>query len=302
MPTGFFNQPHPFELSLSRRLKRAFLVGLFIALFLGIFQPFGLSNLNGIWPLAIGYGLVTFLAMALIDVVLIARKIDAERWDLGKELLASAINILLIGAMNAVYSAFMGIAAFSWMNVVNFTIYTFLIGIFPVSAIVLINFQRKKAHNIQTSGEINAELIGKEGRTSDQDAKTSIILQGENKDERSEFPADALCYLKAADNYVEVHHRKNAQPDRLLMRGALRSFEEQLADRPQFMRCHKSFIVNLDLVLRVSGNAQGLKLHLDDDGEVPVSRSLNAEVQQRLSVRPGTISRSPRELPVRPKA
>lgn len=301
-PTNFFAQPHPFDLSLLRRLKRAAIVGLFITLFLGIFQPFGLSTLSNIWPLVIGYGMVTFLAMAFIDLVLIAMKIDPERWTLGKELIASACNILLIGMMNAVYSAFVGIAAFNFVNVLNFTIYTFLIGVFPVSAIVLINFQRKKTQNVQTSGAINATLIETKIASGDREPNALIILEGENKGERSEFFASDLLYLKAADNYVEVHYSRNARPDRIVIRGALRAFENQLASWPQFMRCHKSYIVNLALVKRVSGNAQGLKLQLMDDVEVPVSRSLNGEVQERLSDRPGTSSRSPRELPVRPKA
>ena len=59
--------------------------------------------------------------------------------------------------------------------------------------------------------------------------------------------------------------------------------EKQLSDLPQFFRCHRTYLVNLDRVGHVSGNAQGYKLHLEGiDNLVPVSRSLNEEINLRL--------------------
>jgi DNA-binding LytR/AlgR family response regulator len=48
------------------------------------------------------------------------------------------------------------------------------------------------------------------------------------------------------------------------------------------LRC--AYIVNLDQVLQLSGNAQGLRLHLKGiDTTIPVSRTLNNEIRARLN-------------------
>ena len=49
------------------------------------------------------------------------------------------------------------------------------------------------------------------------------------------------------------------------------------------IRCHRSFVVNLDHVIEVGGNAQGLKLHLNMlEDYIPVSRKYIPVVQQNM--------------------
>jgi hypothetical protein len=300
MSTSFLAQPHPYERSLIRRLKRAFAVGLFITLFLGIFKPFGLSEAPMVWSWAAGYGLVTFLAMSAIDIFLVARRIDPEKWTLGHELFYSALNILLIGILNALFSIWSGIAPWSWVTFLSFTLYTVAIGIFPVTAIVLIRFQGQRTHYAKEAEVIERELTDAPARK-DEPVGKQIVLSGENQNERFEIDAWRLFYLKASDNYVEAFHGIDGT-DRKVLRGSLRSFEDQLKDHPQFYRCHKSYVVNMDLVERVSGNAQGLRLHLKGGvAEVPVSRSLTNQMRERLSVHPGGVSHSPLAVPADPK-
>ncbi len=300
MSTNFLDQPHPYERSLIRRLKRAFVVGLFIMLFLGIFKPFGLSEIPVVWSWAAGYGMVTFLAMSAVDIFLVSRRTDLEKWTLGNELFFSALNILLIGILNALFSIWLGIAPWDWTTFLSFTLYTVAIGIFPVTAIVLIKFQGERTHYAK-----EAEMIGKELAEApprkDELAGQRIFLIGENQNERLEIDADRLFYVKASDNYVEAFHGIGGT-DRKVLRGSLRSFEDQLKDHPQFHRCHKSYVVNMDLVERVSGNAQGLRLHLKGgSAEVPVSRSLTTRIREHLAVHPGGPSRLPQAFPGGPK-
>lgn len=56
-----------------------------------------------------------------------------------------------------------------------------------------------------------------------------------------------------------------------------------LARYPALYRCHRSYLVNLIYVEKVSGNALGLKLHLKGyPGEIPVSRSLNHQIEEKI--------------------
>ena len=63
----FLRQPCPLNLETRQDMAGAFLTGLFVFLFLSVFQPFGLSGneprLKSI--LMAGYGLVSFLVIAL---------------------------------------------------------------------------------------------------------------------------------------------------------------------------------------------------------------------------------------------
>ena len=56
-------------------------------------------------------------------------------------------------------------------------------------------------------------------------------------------------------------------------RVTLSSFEIQLKEVSSLVRCHRSYMVNLNKVKNISGNAQGLKLELINHSEIiPVSR------------------------------
>ncbi len=68
-----------------------------------------------------------------------------------------------------------------------------------------------------------------------------------------------------------------------LVRSTLKRAEEILITHPNFFKCHRAFIVNLDKVVHVEGNAQGYKIKLDGYDElIPVSRNLNGEFSDKL--------------------
>ncbi|MDQ3276691.1 MAG: LytTR family transcriptional regulator, partial [Bacteroidota bacterium] len=110
-----------------------------------------------------------------------------------------------------------------------------------------------------------------------------IRLRGDNQKEELLLAPDDLFFLSSADNYVQVVYRQSGKPTAMLLRSTLKKMEEQLAAYPAFFRCHRMYLVNLQLVTSVSGNAQGLRLHLAGVEEViPVSRSLTETVKEKL--------------------
>jgi len=112
------------------------------------------------------------------------------------------------------------------------------------------------------------------------DQLNSIILKGENQNEELNLKSTELKYIGSANNYVEV----NFNNEKKLLRSTLKKMETQLNEHSQFYRCHKKFIVNLNQVEKISGNAQGYKLHLkESDILIPVSRSLNEEISKKFA-------------------
>jgi DNA-binding LytR/AlgR family response regulator len=69
-----------------------------------------------------------------------------------------------------------------------------------------------------------------------------------------------------------------------LIRNTLVNAESMMrAFFPPLIRCHRSYIVNLDQIKNVDGNAQGLVITLKPCSEkVPVSRKYIDELKQRL--------------------
>ena len=58
---------------------------------------------------------------------------------------------------------------------------------------------------------------------------------------------------------------------------------EQMIDEAQFMRIHKSHIVNLNNITRYI-RGEGGWVEIKDKAEVPVSRRLKNELLQRLAI------------------
>lgn len=285
--------------------KRSLLFGAFVCLFLALFRPFGLDGIGErIWPIALGYGAVCSAIMLVMNTLVPLgwpSFFDEERWTVGREIGWSLLNVLLIGAGNALYSVGVGFVDPSWNALLWFELYTLLIGLFPVTVVVLSNEARLSRHYREGSKRVNAGIEGSaptvvvprnEEPTHPPDLPlkadqaATITLPSENGREDLTLSPDDLLFLRSAGNYVEVHHLHQGRPVRPVMRASLKRLEEALSPWPRFLRCHKSHVVNLHQVVRVSGNAQGYRLHLREDVDaVPVSRQLNDRLEELLAGR-----------------
>ena len=78
-------------------------------------------------------------------------------------------------------------------------------------------------------------------------------------DERGELKLSAkpetVYFLEAADNYVQIHYMNAGKLQSLMIRNSLKNIEWRFRDT-RLIRCHRSFIVNLErvrLMRRVEG-------------------------------------------------
>ncbi len=279
--------------------RNALAFGVFIFLFLWLFQPFGLSTYPGaIWKVAMGYGATcTAMMMVLNGFVPLAmpRFFSEAKWTVGRQIGWVLVNVALIGFANLFYSVAISFAQINLSMLLRFEGYTLLIGLFPVTAGVLWTEARLSRRYRNDSEQVNAGMHSiaapVEAPVSETPAATVptsvITIPSENGREDLSLPASELLFIHSAGNYLEVYQAKRAQVERHVMRGSLKRTEEALFGYPQLLRCHKSHLVNLDRVSRVSGNAQGFQLHLDHGTEVvPVSRQLNDRIGELLAVRP----------------
>src|SRR5215471_9595112 len=84
----------------------------------------------------------------------------------------------------------------------------------------------------------------------------------------------------------KIIHLDKGTTQQKVIRNSLKNLEDQLSKYPGIYRCHRTCLVNLQKVIHASGNAQGIKLHLNGTNElIPVSRSLTQEIKQKIAVR-----------------
>lgn len=288
--THFLKRPYYFEENLKRRVFFATLVAVFIFLFLYIFQPFQLSMYpDNKFLLVLGYGVVTLVVDMLFQVFLpfaIPTWFQAEKWTTGKEIALTLSMILCIGLGNLLYSNWIGVTSLSLPNLLLFEGYTLAVAIFPISFLVLGRERKKTTQHQALSHELSQRLSKQENHIEEAPKEIAeISITASNGNIALTLHPDQINYLKSESNYVEIYFAAATKSEKTLIRNTLKAMEAQLVDK-QFFRCHKSYIVNLNKIERISGNAQGLKLHLKDSDKIlPVSRKNNEVLKARFKYR-----------------
>jgi DNA-binding LytR/AlgR family response regulator len=287
----FLRQPYPRTEAPRRALIGAVLIGAFVGLFLLLFQPFRLDD----WETpnktgkVLGFGFVTFLVLVFDSVLLpglFPRFFAEKNWTVGREMLLILSHILLISFGNVAYLNWVQdstLSLESWLWMLSATL---LIGIFPTVGVVLVNYivqLRRYAGRAQVlSARLPPINVPDRAEQPNEPMPTYLALMAENeKDSLTLDPAKWLA-IESSDNYCTVYFWKNGTLAKELMRSSLSRLDGQLkAQLPPAatnvpVRCHRSYVVNMGAVERVSGNAQGYKLHLAA-GQliIPVARKYN---------------------------
>jgi len=265
-------------------------IALFVAIFLWFFEPFGIHQYKGNKAILAGaFGLVT-LSMStvyhLLSYYLVGIRQDHPSWKFWKWILFTMGLILCIAIgnfllVNAIYD-WSGLTTTIFMR---FVVYTLAIGIFPVAISGWSSMLRNTRKFIHTADSTTKALNNRQKQHAPVTKKDVVAINNIGK-AAIDLPAHSVCYLQAMENYVAIHHfNTDGKVDRLLIRHTLQAMLENLPSNI-FLRCHRSFIVNLGKVTRVDGNAQGLMLRLDglpDHEYVPVSRKYIPLIRKALA-------------------
>lgn len=267
------------------RFWQALIFGTFVFLFLWFFEPFGLNQLSSdLLPLSLGFGAVTFGVMLLFNVLLpiiLPRWFSAEHWTVGKQVFWTVFNLSLIGLGNVLFFAWWRQAPLNWSFVLWFQGATWGVGAFPVLSIVLLRERRLRRRYERASADFKAPA------KYSQPSADSLSFPSENKKEALSLAATDFRFARSADNYLEVHYLDGATEKMTLLRNSLKKLSAHFETRTGLFRCHKSYLVNLEAVVKITGNAQGYRLHFSDHSQsVPVSRQHNDFIKKHFTVAP----------------
>lgn len=275
-------QPYPFYESPKIVLGRLFLLGSLIPFILIVFQPFGTSEFEHPYKnvFLAGYGAITFICFSipfLLFPLLFPNHFEEEKWVVWKHILLFFIGLTLTAIGCFLYLNWFLENPFSFQNFKGFLSIFFAIGIFPSIILTLLDHNIKLKKYSNQADDLTEKLATK--------TKPSKVLTIFDEKGKASFQVDSnnLLFIQASSNYIEIYHKVDQELSRFLLRNSLSNIEKQLTET-YLNRCHRSYIANLNLVEKITGNAQGYKLHFKNFPEiiVPVSRSKGKNLKQIL--------------------
>ena len=267
-------QEYPAPRPVLKNLIIAVLSGLFIALFLIYFEPFNLhldTNENKVFQLSF-FGCITTICLVFflyVSPLLLPNLFSDKNWKVGYQIIFVLLIILVITNFNSIYSIYRNSIPFSWDIYLLMLSRTCVLGIFPTAFITIVDYNQKLKSNLNLVSNIlkNKKEFLKDSRHVTHQISTDL------KNETFSFIENDFIYAIADGNYTDICFLDENKLKKETHRVTLSSFEIQLKEVSSLVRCHRSYMVNLNKLKNVSGNAQGLKIELINHSEIiPVSR------------------------------
>lgn len=271
---SFATYSYPKTESYKEILVSSAVAGILIYLFLIIFQPFGTESFRHQYKylLLFPYSLIFGIAFMAADLAAIRFKY----WNVGAELLKATGIIFTASILSYFYNTlFISHVTISFINYLYMFLYCLAVGI-PISTIYILSryIYLKKIHE-ETAEQISAHLSGHSGITDCEETKTLFISYGNTELQISE--KHFIC-AQSMENYCSVYFYDQEKIKKTVIRISLSDLLNQI-QTDSVKKCHRSYIVNLDKVKKIQGNAQGYKLSLPEiDFEIPVSRSFISSI------------------------
>ncbi|MCH2216081.1 MAG: LytTR family transcriptional regulator [Flavobacteriales bacterium] len=277
---SILGKPFPALAETRQKVRSACFIAFFVFGFLSIFKPFGISNVQGnFYFVTMLYGLITLIILLLTQLIfpnIISTFYDEQKWNVGREIIHTMANILFIAIGNFLLSCFLKFFPWSLDTFLRFVGFTFAIGIIPVSIQVLI--RQNVYHKRNQKAVIDDNEAIAQRANPDETNFFFTLKEDEGKNVLTVESSEVLA-IESSGNYIDVHTR-SAKPTTL--RRTITSAERELPS--QYLRVHRSWIVNLKSISKVYGNARGYTLEFENSQlTIPVSRSKLKEFDTRLA-------------------
>ena len=262
-------------------------VSIFAVVFINIYKPFGSDKwvgVNGITDtLYLGWSVVlVFSGMLVVAVSRIIMYRHSQNTENNITVLKYSlwvfVELLLLSAAFTILALIVGsrlnLSGYDpleiYKNAMQNTV--FIIGIPYFICILFYSYQERSAK----LKELMNENIGFKSSNliSIRDSRGVLQLS---------VAKENFLYIESADNYICIWYQKNEMLKKQLMRITMKDISEQLSDT-NIVRCHRSYMINLDLVKVMRREKENLFLELGVPGvkEIPISKTYGENVLRRL--------------------
>lgn len=269
---------------LNRELRVLLAICFGVFLFILFFQPFPLAkfDFNNSLLFIAGFAGIAFIFIFLIRIILpwIIRKNDREgEITTLNPYLEGFIILVLCTVAFAFYLRYVG------------TIHTSFYIIFKVilicSAIpVALRIYDVNKGLIRQNESLVAERksiqkqIEKHG---EENLNKSIEFISESGTGNISLPVAEVVFIQSADNYVALVYVEGEKIKKSLLRNTLKNIEHQVKPYSNFIRCHRTCIVNMHYIEKLNRNYGSYSLSMKGyDDKIPVSRQYLLKLREAL--------------------
>ncbi len=281
MSGNFINQ----FVNLSKKYFKIYLgISISVFLFILFFQPFSSyefepENKN---LFVGGFGLIVFIVQVIIQAIfqrhLLRNHTDGEYNPLLNSLYYF-LQIVLTSVAFVFYIRYVGNTGITFNIVLRVVVISLSspVTIYLKGTLSLTHGKYKKLL------EENRLMQDKLRQFSESYSNRFIELNSENESDNIRLPVSEIIFVKSADNYVEIGFRDGGEIRKKMVRNTLKNIEKQLKEFNNFVRTHRSSIVNIQYIDKLNKNFNSYWLTLVDTKEiVPVSRQYLMAVKDLL--------------------
>lgn len=275
----------------SNQVAMVIFVPIFALLFISIYSPFDFNQIDtkgrvlswlNIQSRELVVQLIT-LALILIGMAVAA----VSRWIMGiytrKHQISYVTYIswialeLLVMAMLYTFAGFAIDPDKGFVTIFrNSVVKTFLILLIPYTMCYIYFIWQERVAQLR----IIRERLAEDETT----LKAAYVQIYDDKGEmRLSVRRENLILLESADNYVCVWYLNNNSPKKILVRNTLKNIADSLSST-HIQRCHRSYVVNLELVKVMRREKEGVFVELGIEGvpEVPISKTYAGAINKWL--------------------
>lgn len=245
-----------------------------VFLFVLFFQPFTFEKLdfNNRLLFVAGLGAIVFLFMFLVEIVfplLIRKKLHTDNDSTLAAFLSGFILLTLTSVAFAFYLRYVGgviITFYIMLKVV-------LICLVPI-IILRVNDRLTNLSQYIEKLIIEKNIIEKKlDKFNDENLSKTIDFVSDNTSESLKLQIADVAFIKSADNYVEIIFRETGTLKKKLIRNTLKNVEAQIKPYSNFIRCHRTSIVNVYYIEKLIKSDSNHWITIEGSHEqIPVSR------------------------------
>jgi hypothetical protein len=252
-----------------------------------LFQPFGFRNKHIELKLILIpiYSLLAFF-YSILNFYIVRQILKSKKsWFVKNEVLSFLVGILSLTILVHFIS--------SWVTgdmPLNIHWYLVLLchvlSVFIIIAVVEFLYYNNKSADIKIEHlSSQVQLVSQQlgiVKMKPQIETFSISLENESIN----INRNKLILIKSIGNYLEFYFREsNGEIKKLVKRGRIHQAQNDMEAYPEFFRCHRAFIINLNQAKQFKGNSKNARLVFDQGiEEIPISRSQFKTLKEHLDI------------------
>ncbi len=275
----------------SNQLAMIIFVPIFALLFISIYSPFDFDRIDTDTRFLAWLNISRELVVQLITIflILIGMAVAAiSRWLMNihtrRHTMSYVTYISWIACEILAMSVIFTLAAVLFTETEKGVITLFRNSLVKTFLILLIPYTMCYIYFIWQERVAQLRLLRQQIAEDETALQTAYIQIFDTKGEmRLSVRREHLLLIESADNYICVWYTNNNAPKKVLVRNTLKHVAEQLSST-HIQQCHRSYMVNLDLVKVMRREKEGMFIEFGIAGvpDVPISKTYVDSVKKWL--------------------